>query len=394
MIGSPETRMQTIYLDNAATTPLSPEVREAMRPWLETEFGNPSSRHPLGARAAEAIDRARLQVARALGAEPRRTILTSGGTEANNLAVLGLARARRRRGRHVLIGPTEHPSVRDSAHALREEGFEVEEGRLAGDGSLDLDDFAERLRPDTVLAAQMLANNEFGTVYPIAELGRMLRARAQQALLHVDAVQGLGKLDFTLGELGASSLSVSAHKVHGPKGGGALVLSDDHELRPLAFGGGQERGARPGTENVAAIAGLGCAAEQAVATREATREASSRAREILRRGLSQLPGARFLEPGSEASAPLPNILSVYLPGVPAEVRMHHLEARGVFTSAGSACHSRELEISPALLALGLGAEEARRVLRFSFSRYTEGTELEEAVAILLEVCRELDSVRP
>jgi cysteine desulfurase len=201
--------MQPIYLDNAATTPLAPEVGEAMRPWLEDAFGNPSSRHALGVRAAEALDEARWSVARALGAGPEGVVFTAGGTEANNLAVLGLARAAG--SGHVLVGPTEHPSVDRAAQALADEGFDVERAALLPGGALDLDDLESKLRADTVLVAQMLANNEVGSVYPLAEVARRVRARAPRAMLHVDAVQGFGKLSVSLGELGADSVALSAH---------------------------------------------------------------------------------------------------------------------------------------------------------------------------------------
>lgn len=378
------------YLDHAATTPLSPEVREAMAPFHEEAYGNPSSRHPLGVRAAEALDQAKARLARAVGAERGRVVLTSGGTEANNLGVLGLARARRTIGNHVLVGPTEHPCVRESAEALGDEGFEVETARLDDEGSLDLEDLRERLRPDTVLVAQMLVNNEFGSVYPIRQLGRLMKGASPDALLHVDAVQALGKIDFSLGGLDCHSLAISAHKVHGPKGVGALVLAGEPWPRPLVFGGGQEAGLRSGTENVAGAVGFGIAAELAVARQPETHEHLTTLRQRLRTGLERIRGARLLEPGSATLDPAPHVAAVWIPGVPAEVRMHHLEELGVHTSTGSACQAKSGELSPALLALGLGPEEARQVLRISFASPTTVDEIDRALDALAQVSRALD----
>jgi len=383
MLGSP---MSTLYLDNAATTPLSDEVRAAMAPFHEQEFGNPSARYPLGVEASEAIELARTRVARAVGGRPEDVVFTSGGTEANNLAVLGLARARRRHGRHVLVGPTEHPSVRESARALEQEGFEVGFLRLDEQGELDLDHLAGTVRNETVVVAQMLVNNEFGTAYPVARVGRLVRANAPQAVLHVDAIQGLGKLHVSIGELGAHSLSISAHKIHGPKGAGALVLSEGVRPRPLLYGGAQERGLRSGTENVAGIVGLGRAAELAAERVDETARHMRSLREILTAELARTGLATVLEPGATRS---PAIVSLLLPGPPAEVWMHHLETRGVMTSVGSACQAKSRDVSPALRALGLNEEQARRVLRLSFSSSTQANEVRAAAQALAQVEREL-----
>ena len=374
--------MDVVYLDHAATTPLAPEVREAMLPWLGASFGNPSSRHPMGLHAAAAVEEARATVAQATGGSTANVLFTSGGTEANNLAVLGLARARRRRGRHVLVGPTEHPSVRDAALALVDEGFEVERLRLGSGGELDLEDLVARLRDDTVLVLQMLVNNEFGSIYPVARVARVVRANAPNAVLHVDAVQVLGKLELSIGELGAHSLAISAHKLHGPKGAGALVLTEGVQPRPLVFGGGQERGLRSGTENVSGIVGLGRAVELASADVRGVHERLEALRELLRRELAAVPGARLLDPGESRS---PAICAVLLPGPPAEVWMHHLETLGVMTSVGSACQARKRDVSPALVALGLDEDQARHVLRISFSRPTTEGDVMRAVSALAVV---------
>jgi cysteine desulfurase len=363
-----------------------------MRPFLEGDLGNPSSRHRPGQRAAEAVERARSEVARAVGARAADVIFTSGGTEANNLGVLGSARARSRRGRHVLVGSTEHDCVRESALALSDEGFEVEFAAIGEEGALDLERFAAALRPDTVLVAQMLVQNEFGSVYPVREAARMVRARSPHAAVHVDAVQALGKVEISIQSLGVDSLAVSAHKIHGPKGTGALVTSGSIPLRPIHFGGGQQHGRRPGTENVAGSVGLGVAARLAAEDREANCATMRRCRELLAERIRRIPGARVLEPGA-AHGLSPSILAVVIPGAPSEVRMHHLEELGVVVSAGSACHAKAGSTSPALAAIGLGGEEAKHLLRFSFSRSTTEAEVSAAGDALESVCEKLESAR-
>jgi len=381
--------MDPVYLDNAATTPIAPEVRAAMAPFLDPEYGNPSSRHALGVRAAEAIGRARTQLARAVGGRAEHVLFTSGGTEANNLAVLGAARARRGHGETVVLGPTEHPSVWAAGEALGEEGFDVRTLRLDSAGNLDLEHARSALDERVVVVAQMLVNNEFGTIYPVRTLARQVRALSPQAHLHVDAVQGLGKLELDLADLGADSLAVSGHKVHAPKGTGALVLAGERPLRPLWFGGGQQGGVRSGTENVCGIVAFGEAAHLADRELGATREATEAALAALLRGVARLEGARAVEPGTERVAA---VQAVELPGAPAEVWQHHLEARGVMTSVGSACQSNSEHVSPALLALGFDAARARRVMRFSFSRDTTLPEVDAALEVLLGVAPELEAL--
>ena len=380
--------MQSVYLDHAASSPLRPEARAALLPFLEAEYGNPSSRHPLGVRAAEAIARARESLAQALLVEPRQVTFTSGGTEAANLAVLGLARAMRARARHVLVGATEHSCVRACAAELAREGFEVERVPLDARGEVDLAAFAERVRPDTALVTQMLVNNETGVIAPVARMAKLARARAASVRIAVDAVQAFGKLDCALSEVGADALFLSAHKLGGPKGAGALVLAPGVNCAPVLHGGGQEHGLRPGTENVAAIVGFGVAARIAEAQRP---EWASRVRELRARLLERLaglPGARVVE--SASGAQQPGIVALVVPGAPAEVRVHHLAQRGVFVSAGAACQSHARELSPGLRAIGLDDESIRCMLRLSFRESTTPAEIDRAAQALLEVSCELE----
>jgi cysteine desulfurase len=376
-----------VYLDHAATTPLDPRVRASMEPWLGLRFGNPSSRHPFGVAAAEVLDGARVELARAFAVRTSDIVFTSGATEANNLGVIGQARAARRHGRRVLIGATEHPSVREAAESLEREGFAVETLRLDAGGSVDLDDLARRAAPDVVLVAQMLVSNEFGTVYPVRELSRIVRARAPNARLHVDAVQAVGKLDCALAELGCDSLALSGHKLHGPQGVGALVLAGA-TVEPLQVGGGQERGRRSGTENVAGAVGLAAAVKLAELERENTLRVAKSARAAIVARLDEMPGTRELAPGRA----LDSILALIVRIAPAEVVMHHLERRGVYVSAGAACQSKKETQSPSLAALGLGEDEVRHVLRVSFARTTTLEEAEFAAQALVDVQRELATV--
>jgi cysteine desulfurase len=387
-----------IYLDHAATTRVSEPVAAAMLRALGELYGNPSSRHPLGSDAAASVEDARREVAKALGTRPEGVLFTSGGTEANNLAVIGFARALRRgkpgsASGHILIGPTEHPSIRASAASLVAEGFEVETMQLqAGDrrGGLDIADAAARMREDTLLVAQMLVNNEYGTHYDIGRLARAMAARAPGAHLHVDAVQALGKVTVDPSALVSSeitsSFAVSAHKIHGPKGAGALVLSDAcldarRLPSPIIHGGGQQGDVRPGTENVPGILGFGAAIADATSDLAAAKAALVEARKTFEAALAEsVPSARVLIPWSDddSATMAPQVLSVLVPGAPAEVWLHHLEEVGVFASAGSACQAKKQDLSPALLALGLSAQEARGVLRFSFSPSTTRAECLEA----------------
>ena len=384
--------MHRIYLDNAASTPLSPAVREAMAPFLAQSFGNPSSAHRLGVEAEEAIDRARELVARAVGARARNVIFTSGGTEANNLAVIGGARARKAGGRHLIVGPTEHASVRKAALALEAEGFEVSFARLDPQGALDQGHLATILREDTVLVAQMLVSNEFGSIYPVRDVARLVRTRAPHALVHIDAVQGLGKRELSITELGCHTLAISAHKVHGPKGTGALIVSDGVQLEPLLHGGPQEHGLRAGTENPAGIVGLGRAAADAEGSREQTVAHLTALRELFVQLIERLPGAKLLEPGTPQQAMMPGIITTFLPGVPSSVRLHHLDERGVLASAGAACNAKRKDVNPALLAAGLDADDSRRVLRFSLAATTTEEEVRHALRVIEELHHELEAV--
>ena len=333
---------QPIYLDNAATTPMGEEVRRAMGPFLEAEYGNPSARYGAGVRASEALAMARARVRSALCAENHRVVFTSGGTEANNLAVLGSARKRKQGV--VWFGATEHASVRLPALALGDEGFQARALPLTQEGDLDLAAALDGISKDAVCVAHMLVNNEVGTLYDIPSFFAAVREKAPRAHLHVDCIQGLGKLDLDLLDLGADSLSVSGHKVHGPKGSGALIVRKDANLAPLILGGPQEDGLRSGTENVAGAVGLAVAVERAVQAQDAFHQSAAACRAVLESGLENMRGMV----ARKSPRSVDSIVSVEVPGAPGEVWQHHLEGLGFEVGVGSACQSKSGEISPAL----------------------------------------------
>jgi cysteine desulfurase len=364
--------MSEVYLDNGATTAVDPRVVEAAAQAMRVDFGNPSSAHRLGARAARLVAAAREQVARALGCEPAELTFTSGGTEANALGFAGAARAAR--GRHVVVSALEHPSVADAARRLGDE-WEVAVVKPGGDGIVDAQRFADAVRADTAACALLWVQNELGTVQPVDAVARLVKAKAPRCHVHVDAVQAVGKLPIDLAQVAFDSLTLSAHKLHGPKGVGALWLRRGARVAPLAHGGGQERGLRPGTENVPGIVALGLAVELAEGARPTAAARMRAQRDALWAGIhAALPTARrHGDPARSA----PHVLSVGFPSTPAEPLLHALEALGVLVSAGSACHAKDKKPSPVLEAIG--APPDLGTLRFSLSRDTTDEEIAIAV---------------
>lgn len=366
-----------IYLDYNATTPLDPRVLDAMLPFLREHWGNAASRHAWGRRSAQAVEKAREQVAAALGADPREIIFTSGATEANNLAIAGIARwpSTRRRGRHLITATTEHPAVLDACAALEAEGWTVTRLGVDGDGTLDPRALREALRADTVLVSLMHANNETGVLHPVAELGAICREHG--VLFHSDATQSVGREHLDLARLPIDALSLSAHKVYGPKGVGALFLRRRRprvRCAPLVHGGGQEKGLRSGTLNVPGIVGLGVAAEIAAAER-ATESARLRSlRDALEvRLLAELPGARRV---GHPHQRLPNTLNLSVPGLPASTLVETLEE--VAISSAAACTTAKLQPSHVLGAMGLTEQELRGSFRISLGRFTTAEEIDGA----------------
>ncbi|HEY5451150.1 MAG TPA: aminotransferase class V-fold PLP-dependent enzyme [Polyangia bacterium] len=379
-----------IYLDNAASTQPTPEVLDALRATAAELFANPASAHAGGAAASRALAQARAEVAAALDVDPAELLFTSGGTEADALGVLGAARAAR--GRHVVISALEHPAVMRCAEALAADGYALDIVPPDRNGIVAADAIAAAVRADTAVVALMLVNNELGTRQPVADVAQRLGPPGDRKRphLHVDAVQGFGLGRLRPRALGADSVALSAHKLHGPRGAGALWLRPGARLAPLWVGGGQERGLRGGSENLPALVAFGVAATQA---RAAAQDGAEERVAALRDRFEQaalaalatlVPGVRPTVTGAPRAA---HIASLAFPGLPAEPLLHALEARGVLASAGSACASRTAGPSPTLKAIGI--DDRTAVLRFSFSRLTLAADADAAVAVLVDAVGDL-----
>ena len=379
-----------IYLDNAASTQPTLEVLDALRATAAELFANPASAHAGGAAASRALAQARAEVAAALDVDPAELLFTSGATEADALGVLGAARAAR--GRHVVISALEHPAVMRCAEALAADGYALDIVPPDRNGIVAADAIAAAVRADTAVVALMLVNNELGTRQPVAEVAQRLGPPGDRKRphLHVDAVQGFGLGRLRPRALGADSVALSAHKLHGPRGAGALWLRPGARLAPLWVGGGQERGLRGGSENLPALVAFGVAVTQA---RAAAQDGAEERVAALRDRFEQaalaalatlVPGVRPTVTGAPRAA---HIASLAFPGLPAEPLLHALEARGVLASAGSACASRTAGPSPTLKAIGI--DDRTAVLRFSFSRLTPAADADAAVAVLVDAVGDL-----
>jgi cysteine desulfurase len=375
-----------IYLDHSATTPLRPEVLEAMLPYLQGRFGNPSGLYALGNEAQEAVDQSRRTVAACLGARPEEILFTSGGTESINTALLGIAYAMRRAGAgsHVVTSAIEHHAGLHTCQYLEELGFEVTYLACNAHGKVAPEDLAAALRPGTILVSIMLANNEVGTVEPIAELSRTVkdysRSARRQIAFHTDAVQAPGWLEIDVEALGVDALSLSAHKFGGPKGTGVLYLRRATPFKPLLHGGGQERQKRAGTENVAGIVGAGVALAAAAAGIPARATRVRALRDQLREGIRErIPGV--LVNGCPVDC-LPNNLNVSFAGVESDVLVRELDRRGIAASSGSACSNSMWEPSHVLMAMGVPIRQAVGSVRFSLGEDTTGEEIAAVLAII------------
>jgi cysteine desulfurase len=375
-----------IYLDNAASTPPAPEVLSVLSRTAEEGFANPSSVHGLGAASARTVEAARAEVAALLRAQPEEIVFTSGGTEADALGLLGAAAAAR--GRHLVVTALEHPAVLRSAELLASKGFSLTKVAPRPDGTVAPEALLAAVGGDTAVVAVMLVNNELGTVQPVAEIARALGAAGHRVHLHVDAVQAAGFLPVNPKALGADTVALSGHKIHGPKGAGALWVRPGVRLLPLWDGGRQERGLRSGTENVPGWAALGRAATLCQAQAETAARVGVLRDQLEAMIFEALPQARPTVPLTAPRAP--HISSVRLPDLPAEPILHALEARGVYASAGSACASRTSGPSHVLASIGVDQRDA--VLRFSLSRLTREAELAPAVSALVAAVTEVQAV--
>ena len=375
-----------VYLDNAASTPPLPEVLAAVTHAMTDLYANPSSAHGLGAAAARALEQARSEVAALLRAQPSEIVLTCGGTEANALGLLGAAVLAR--GRHMVGSAIEHPAVLRSAESLVSKGWELSKVAPAPDGRVTVESVLSALRPDTAVLAVMLANNEIGTLQSVAEIGRALRAAGRKLHFHVDAVQFAGLLPIDVTTLGADSIAISGHKLHGPKGTGALWLRKGARVAPLWDGGRQEGGLRSGTENLPGWVGLGRAATLCLQNSQAGQAVAAMRDRLESLIIEEIPAARATVPATTPRAP--HIASLLLPGLPAEPLLHALEARGVYASAGAACSTRTHGPSHVLAAIGISDQDA--VLRFSLSRLSTESDVKVAALALREAVDEIASV--
>lgn len=369
-----------IYLDYAATTPVRPEVVSAMTACLTESWGNPSSKHTAGHTARKTMDRARRQVGELVGMPPEAVIFTSGGTESDNLAIRGVARALKDKGRHLIISNIEHSAVRVTAHALAEEGFEVTEVGVGPNGVLDPRTVERALRDDTILVSVMHVNNEIGTLQPIAEIARVSHARG--ALVHTDAVQSAGKVPVSLPELGVDLLSISAHKIYGPKGIGALIRRKGVPLSPVLTGGGHERGFRAGTENLPGIAGFGVAAELARTELAMRMRHDEELGRMLKEALLEaLPDATL---NGDPDARWHGCVNLRVPGVDGSDLLALLDEAGVAISAGSACKAFKQETSHVITALAIPDEGDFGTLRMTVGLPTTPDEITRAVRRIAE----------
>lgn len=375
-----------IYLDYNGTTPHAPEVIEAMRPFLETEFGNPSSSHWYGIAPKRAVDEARLQVAGLLGCRPQEVLFTSGGTESNNHALKTIAGSRFEKGTHIITSSIEHPAILEVCRFMENHGFSVSLLPVDEDGIVSPSDVEAAIRPETVMISIMHANNEVGTIQPVAEIAAL--ARHHGVLMHTDAAQSAGKIPTQVDTLGVDLLSVAGHKIYGPKGVGALFVREGVDPGVFCHGAGQEDGRRAGTENVLEIVGLGKACEIAAAHMEQHAEHMQEMRNRLEDGLAAaLTGVRF---NGHRQLRLPNTCSVSFLDLEADRILGEI-GQEVAASAGAACHAGHVEVSHVLKAMGVPEEWAKGTLRFTTGRFTTGGEIDRALEVITAAVKKLRS---
>jgi cysteine desulfurase len=382
--------MSPIYLDNNATTSVEPAVLEAMLPYFSSEFGNASSIHTYGQRARAAVETARDQVAALVNARSPEIVFTSGGTEADNHAIFGVVAASTSPTSHVIASTIEHEAVLNACQALEKHGVAVTYLRVSREGLIDLSELRQAIRPDTVLITIMHANNELGTVQPLAEIARI--AAEADVYFHTDAVQSIGKIPVDVKALRLDLLSLSGHKLYAPKGIGALFIKAGTRLRQFLFGGHHQRGFRPGTENVPAIIGLGKAAELARRSLEQDAARIAAFRDKLERGLlARIPDSC----ANASSAPrTPNTSNLTFPGIEGEALVISLDLKGLACSTGAACSSGAVEPSHVLTGIGLPAAEARASIRFSLGRHTSEAEIDAALEIVPAAVAQLRDLSP
>ncbi|MCC8162950.1 MAG: cysteine desulfurase [Lachnospiraceae bacterium] len=375
------------YLDNSATTSCSRRVAETVQKVMLEDYGNPSALHLRGVEAERYVREAKQFFAENLKVDEKEIYFTSGGTESNNLAIIGTAQANRRAGNHLITTAVEHPSVANTMKYLEKEGFRVTYLPVDGDGIVSLDALREALDDETILVSVMYVNNEVGAVQPVDEIAKILKERAKKPLFHVDAIQAYGKYRIYPKKEGIDLLSVSGHKLHGPKGVGLLYVDSRVKIHSILYGGGQQKGLRSGTENVPGIAGMAEAARECYENLNEKIERLYALKARFVEGIRAIDGASVNGRTGRDSAP--QIVSVSFQGVRSEVMLHALEERGVYASAGSACSSHKQAVSPTLGAMGLDKELAGSTLRFSFCFDTTQEEIDYCIETLAELMGQL-----
>lgn len=387
-----------VYLDNSATTRIDEDALALMEKVYTTDYGNPSSRHKKGVDAEHYIKNARQQIAATLKCKPEEILFTSGGTESNNTAIIGTALANRRKGMHIVTTAFEHASVYQTMFFLEEMGYTVTYLKPEADGSVSCEALKAALRPDTVLVSVMAVNNEVGAVLDVTALGKTVKDYDSSIVFHVDAIQSYGKINIYPGRQNIDLMSVSSHKFHGPKGCGFLYIREKTKIKPIIYGGGQQKGMRSGTENVPGIAGMGLAAEKVCAAMEKNNVHMLEIKRFFASELMQIPEVtiHLVSPkkGEEITDEeferrlnrlAPHIMSVGFAGVRSEVLLHALEERGIFVSSGSACSSNHPAVSGTLKAIGVAEELLESTVRFSFCESTTKEDLEYTVSVLSEL---------
>jgi len=375
------------YLDNSATTRCSKRATDMMVKILTEDFGNPSSMHMKGVEAENYIKEAKKKIAKTLKIDEKEIVFTSGGTESNNMALIGAALANKRTGNHIITTSIEHASVSAVAAYLEELGFRITYLKVDENGLISLEELKEAVTEETILVSLMMVNNEIGAVEPIEEAAKIIKAKNPKTLVHVDAIQAYGKYRIYPKKMGIDLLSVSGHKIHAPKGTGFLFIRDKVKVKPLIYGGGQQKGMRSGTENVPGVAALAEAATEAYEDFDAKIDHLYALKERFISGLQGMDGVTVNGKTGRDSAP--QIVSVSIEGVRSEVMLHTLEERGIYVSAGSACASNKPAVSATLTAIGLKKNLLDSTIRFSFCKDTTEEEIDYALSVMQEVIPKL-----
>lgn len=372
-----------VYFDNSATTKVFDCVKDIVVKTMIDDYGNAASKHTKGVKAEQYIKEARAIIAKTLKVQEKEIVFTSGGSESNNMALIGAAMANRRRGNHIISSNVEHSSVYNTLGFLQDQGFEITYLPVDHQGHIDFEQLKDSLRPETILVSVMYVNNEVGSVEPVEEISKVIKKIYPDILFHVDAIQAYGKYEIRPKRQGIDLLSVSGHKFHGPKGTGFLYINEKAKVKPLIYGGGQQKGMRSGTENVPGVAGMGVAAKEIYERHREKVDYLYGLKDYFMKRLEEIDGCVInSQPGRESA---PQIVSVSFQGVRSEVLLHALEEREIYVSSGSACSSNHPGVSGTLKGIGVKQELLDATLRFSFGMFNKSEEIDYAVQVLKEL---------